>query len=48
MKDGQMEDPHERIDKLIYINEENIYIDDVKVTFEKGMLKNKRITHFNL
>ncbi len=44
MDDGQCEDPHERVDKMIYITDENLHISDVKVTFERAILKNKRIT----
>ena len=47
MKDAQMENSHERMDKIIYINDEHIFLDNVKIIFERGMLKNKRITNFN-
>ena len=46
MQDGQCEDPHDRIDKIIYITDENLHISNIKVTFEKAILKNKRITSF--
>ncbi len=33
MQNGHCEDPHERIDKLIYITDENLHISDIKITF---------------
>lgn len=33
---------------MIYITDENLHISDIKINFEKAMLKNKRITNFSL
>lgn len=46
MDDGQCEDPHERVDKMIYVTDENLHISNIKITYERAILKNKRITNF--
>ncbi len=47
MANGGCEDPHKRIDKLIYITDENLHISNINITFERAILKNKRITQFS-
>ena len=48
MGDGQGGDTHCRTDRMLYITEENMYMTPVDIYYERGMLKNKRLTKFNI
>jgi hypothetical protein len=48
MGDGQGGDMHKRRDRMLYITDENMYITPVHIYYERGMLKNNRLTKFNI